>query len=229
MLNVDATNIDIIIGSLAGCVSSAGGFCTGASLMVEHQRLNSPALTFSASLPTFMATTASEVITRLQSAQGAELLRNLQDRTAALRHQLVQSDWVRCTSAPQNPVIMLVLKEEHVRARNLSRSQQETLLQECVDEVGNENPLIDERSKRTDLRSQALSSHNILITRLKTLPLMEGLSPRDSGKEWLPVPAIKVCATSALSQKDIGKAGVSIRHAIATVVKKRQKWRVAKG
>lgn len=228
MLNVDATNIDIIIGSLAGCVSSAGGFCTGASLMVEHQRLNSPALTFSASLPTFMATTASEVITRLQSAQGAELLRDLQDRTAALRHQLVQSDWVRCTSAPQNPVIMLVLKEEHVRARNLSRSQQETLLQECVDEVGNENPLIDERSKRTDLRSQALSSHNILITRLKTLPLMEGLSPRDSGKEWLPVPAIKVCATSALSQKDVGKAGVSIRHAIATVAK-RQKWRLARG
>jgi hypothetical protein len=116
-------------------VSSAGGFCTGASLMVEHQRLNRPAVTFSASLPTFLTTTASEVITRLQSAQGAELLKNLQDRTAALRHQLTQSDWVRCTSAPQNPVIMLVLKEEHVRERRLSRSQQETLLQECVDEV----------------------------------------------------------------------------------------------
>jgi hypothetical protein len=53
---------------------------------------------------------------------------------------------------------------------------------------------------------------------------MEGLSPRDSDKEWLPVPAIKVCATSALSQKDIGKAGASIRHAITTVMK-RQKWR----
>jgi serine palmitoyltransferase len=135
MLNIDATNIDIIVGSLAGCVSSAGGFCTGASLMVEHQRLNSPALTFSASLPTFMATTASEVITRLQSAQGAELLKNLQDRTAVLRHQFTQSDWVRCSSAPQNPVMILILKEEHVQARNLSRSQQETLLQECVDEV----------------------------------------------------------------------------------------------
>jgi serine palmitoyltransferase len=135
LLNIDATSIDIIIGSLAGCVSSAGGFCTGASLMVEHQRLNSPAVTFSASLPTFLTTTASEVITRLQSAQGAELLGSLQDRTAALRHQLAQSDWVRCTSAPQNPVIMLVLKEDHVLARSLSRSQQETLLQECVDEV----------------------------------------------------------------------------------------------
>jgi serine palmitoyltransferase len=103
--------------------------------MVEHQRLNSPALTFSASLPTFMATTASEVITRLQSVQGAELLDKLQDRAAALRHQLTQSDWVRCTSASQNPVIILVLKKEHVRARILSRSQQEALLQECVDEV----------------------------------------------------------------------------------------------
>ena len=147
MLNVDATNIDIIIGSLAGCVSSAGGFCTGASLMVEHQRLNSPALTFSASLPTFMATTASEVITRLQSAQGAELLRNMQDRTAALRQQLAQSDWVRCTNAPQNPVIMLVLKEEHVRARNLSRSQQETLLQECVDEVSHKSSPHEDHSR----------------------------------------------------------------------------------
>jgi serine palmitoyltransferase len=138
MLNIDATNIDIIVGSLAGCVSSAGGFCTGASLMVEHQRLNSPALTFSASLPTFMATTASEVITRLQSVQGAELLKNLQDRTHALRQQLVQSDWVRCTSAPESPVIMLTLKEEHVRERHLSRSQQEALLQVCVDEVSSE-------------------------------------------------------------------------------------------
>lgn len=135
MLNIDATNVDIIIGSLAGCVSSAGGFCAGASLMVEHQRLNSPAFTFSASLPTFLATTASEVITRLQSAQGAELLRSLQDRIDALRQQLIQSDWVRCTSAPQSPVIILTLKDEHVRARSLSRTQQETLLQECVDEV----------------------------------------------------------------------------------------------
>jgi serine palmitoyltransferase len=135
LLNIDATNIDIIVGSLGGCVSSAGGFCTGASLMVEHQRLNSPALTFSASLPTFMATTASEVITRLQSVQGAELLKHLQDRTEALCQQLIQSDWVRCSSAPQNPVMILVLKEEHVRARNLSRSQQETIPQDCVDEV----------------------------------------------------------------------------------------------
>jgi serine palmitoyltransferase len=85
----------------------------------------------------------------------------------------------------------------------------------------------DECGKRADHHLQALSSHSILITRLKSLPLMEGLSSRDSDKEWLPVPAIKVCATSALSQKDIAKAGASIRHAIMTVMK-RQKWRPVK-
>jgi serine palmitoyltransferase len=74
--------------------------------------------------------------------------------------------------------------------------------------------------KCADHHLQALSSHNILITRLKTMPLMDGLSSRDSSKEWLPIPAIKVCATSALSQKDISKAGVSIRHAITTVMKR---------
>jgi serine palmitoyltransferase len=87
--------------------------------------------------------------------------------------------------------------------------------------------LNNDHTEQTDHRLQALFSHNILVTRLKTLPLMEGLSPRDSGKEWSPVPAIKVCATSALSQKDIGKAGVSIRHAITTVMK-RQKRRPVK-
>lgn len=60
--NVDPTDVDIIVGSLAGCIASGGGFCTGRNIAIEHQRLNSPAVTFSASLPTFLATTASAVI-----------------------------------------------------------------------------------------------------------------------------------------------------------------------
>lgn len=103
--------------------------------MVEHQRLNSPAVTFSASLHTFMTAIASEVNARLQTGEGAGLLNNLEDRIGALRRQFLQSEWVRCTSAPQNPVIILTLKEEHVHERRLWRIEQETLLQECVDQV----------------------------------------------------------------------------------------------
>lgn len=132
---MDAANIDIIVGSLAGGVASGGGFCTGYKIMVEHQRLNSPALTFSASLPTFLATTASAVIDKLQSSDGAEELKTLKERIASLRTQLDRSDWVTCTSAPENPVLHMTLEDRHVNSRRLTRSEQESLLQECVDDV----------------------------------------------------------------------------------------------
>jgi hypothetical protein len=46
-----------------------------------------------------------------------------------------RSDWVRCTSSAEAPVMLLVLKSEHVQARNYSVLEQEMLLQDCVDEV----------------------------------------------------------------------------------------------
>ncbi|KAK4505059.1 hypothetical protein PRZ48_003022 [Zasmidium cellare] len=201
--NVDAANIDILVGSLAGCVASGGGFCTGYQIMVEHQRLNSPALTFSASLPTFLATTASAVIDRLQSSEGAKDMATLRERIDSLRTQLDRSDWVTCTSAPENPVLHLVLKDQHIKNRRLTRSEQEFLLQECVDEC--------------------LNNHSIIISRLKSMPLMDGLHPRDVEKEYQPQPTLKVCATAALSKKEIEKAGIAVRHAI-TAVMKRSKW-----
>ncbi|KAF2168015.1 hypothetical protein M409DRAFT_21462 [Zasmidium cellare ATCC 36951] len=164
--NVDAANIDIIVGSLAGGIASGGGFSTGYQIMVEHQRLNSPAVTFSASLPTFLTTTASAVIDRLQSSDGARDLKTLRERIDSLRVQLDRSDWVTCTSAPENPVLHLTLKDQPIRNRRLTRSEQEFLLQECVDEC--------------------LNNHSILITRLKNMPLMEGLHPRDVEKEFQP-------------------------------------------
>lgn len=55
---------------------------------------------------------------------------------------------------------------------------------------------------------------------------MEGLSARHAEKEWQPQPALKVCATTGLSKKEIEKAGTAIRHAI-TAVMKRGKWQRA--
>ena len=46
-----------------------------------------------------------------------------------------RSDWVVCTSAPENPVMLLVLKPEVIKARRLSVDDQERLLMECADEV----------------------------------------------------------------------------------------------
>ena len=132
--NVDPTQVDMIIGSLAGPLCAGGGFCAGAKDVVEHQRVSSTAYTFSAALPAMLAVTASESINLLQS--NPEILLQCRESIRLMRTQLdPRSDWVMCTSAPENPIMILVFKPEVVKARRLGVEDQERLLQECVDEV----------------------------------------------------------------------------------------------
>lgn len=132
--NVDATQVDMLIGSLAGPLCAGGGFCAGSNDVVEHQRISAAAYTFSAALPALLATTASETLNMLQTTP--ELLVQCRDNIKAMRAQLdPRSDWVQCTSALENPVMLLVLKPSVVNSRNLSIAEQERVLQECVDEV----------------------------------------------------------------------------------------------
>lgn len=124
----------MIIGSLAGPLCSGGGFCAGSMDIVEHQRISAAAYTFSAALPAMLATTASETLNMLQT--NPEFLATCRENIKAMRAQLdPRSDWVICTSAPENPVMLLVLKPEVVNSRRLSIEEQERVLQECVDEV----------------------------------------------------------------------------------------------
>lgn len=132
--NVDPENVDLLIGGLAGALASGGGFCAGSDEVVEHQRLSAASYTFSAALPALLATTASETVALLQ--EQPSIIQGLRENIVTMRAQLdPRSDWVRCTSAPEAPVMLLVLKDEHVQARNLSILDQELLLQDCVDEV----------------------------------------------------------------------------------------------
>ena len=132
--NVDPTQVDMIVGGLAGALSSGGGFCAGSEEIVEHQRLSAAAYTFSAALPALLATTASETVTMLQEQPA--IIQSLRENIRTMWPQLdPRSEWVRCTSAPDNPVMMLVLKEQIVQERQLSVLDQENVLQDCVDEV----------------------------------------------------------------------------------------------
>lgn len=131
---MDASQIDMIVGSLAGPLCAGGGFCCGTKDVVEHQRINAASYTFSAALPAMLAVTASETLNMLQS--NPELLYHLRENIKALRAQLdPRSDWVRCTSAPENPIMILSLKSEVIEARELTMEDQERILQECVEEV----------------------------------------------------------------------------------------------
>lgn len=132
--NVDPSQVDMIVGSLAGPLCAGGGFCAGTRDVVEHQRITSTAYTFSAALPAMLAMTASESLNVLQS--NPEILQQCRENIRLMRSQLhPRSEWVICTSAPENPVMILVLKPEVIKARRLTIEDQERLLQECVDEV----------------------------------------------------------------------------------------------
>jgi serine palmitoyltransferase len=132
--NVDAREIDMIIGNLSGPLCAAGGFCAATEEVVEHQRISSASYTYSAALPALLSTTASETIAMLQ--EQPEILTALRDNIKAMRAQLdPRSDWVKCTSNVDNPITILTLKPDVVASRGWSVKDQTQLLQDAVDEV----------------------------------------------------------------------------------------------
>lgn len=124
----------MITGSLSGPLCGAGGFCAGTQEVVGHQRISSASYTYSAALPALLATTSSETISLLR--ENPDILTALRENIKAIRAQLdPRSDWVKCTSGPESPVLLLVLKPEVVASKNLSLEDQYQLLQDVVDEV----------------------------------------------------------------------------------------------
>jgi hypothetical protein len=124
----------MIIGSLSGPLCAAGGFCAGNEEVVEHQRISSASYTYSAALPALLSTTASETISLLQ--QQPDILAGLRENVKAMRGQLdPRSDWVRCSSSGDNPIMLLVLKDEVIENKKLSIDDQNQIFREVVDEV----------------------------------------------------------------------------------------------
>jgi serine palmitoyltransferase len=207
----------MIIGSLAGPLCAAGGFCAGNEEVVEHQRISSASYTYSAALPALLSTTASETISMLQ--EQPDILSGTRENVKAMRAQLdPRSDWVRCSSFTDNPILLLVLKDEVIDGKRLSIDDQNQIFRDVVDEVclffflSFDFVII--------LIIDQCLANGVLITRLKSFPLGLGLNPRDAG--WQPTPALKVCVTSGLTKKETEKAGTIIRHAITKIVSKRK-------
>lgn len=81
-----------------------------------------------------LAVTASETMNIVQN--NPDVLNTTRENIRALRAQLdPRSDWVMCTSAPENPILLLVIKPSIVQSRRMSLDDQDRVLQECVDEV----------------------------------------------------------------------------------------------
>ena len=169
-----------------------------------------------------LATTASETVTMLQTTP--DIITQARENTKLMWAQLdPRSDWVTCTSAAENPMMMLVLKPEVVSSKKLSIQDQEHLLQDIVDEVNPPSssfstPIHEATADSTLTPSHQCLANSVLIARRKSIPI----STNSKEVDFVAQPALKVCVTSGLTRKEIERAGITIRHAVTKVVKQRK-------
>jgi serine palmitoyltransferase len=151
-------------------MSSAGGFCTGSTVMCEHQRINSTSFVFSAALPALLATAATETIDTF--IRYPEMFTALQENTRAIRAVLGSIESLEIISHSISPIVHLAIKyssagtlssaleSSHAKTKGSNASsilprdppsfdvvKEEALLQDVVDEALLQGVLIT-RAKR---------------------------------------------------------------------------------
>lgn len=169
------------MGSLAVGLCAGGGFCAGDANTIAHQRINSAAYVFSASLPPLLAVAANEGISHLagaMSTNGQLPLATLNDNVQIMRAALDKvSNLVYIPSSTISPLI-------HVHIRNihgLDFYDQEYVLQEIVDDCMN---------------------NGVLISRTKKVWKQEAVEGS---------PSLRMLISAALSRKDMEKAANVVR------------------
>ncbi|KAG0179001.1 serine palmitoyltransferase component, partial [Apophysomyces sp. BC1034] len=202
LFNVDAKEVDMLIGSMSTVFCASGGFCAGTTEIVDHQRLSGSAYCFSASIPAMLAVAASEAIKTLD--QQPNMLRELVERARSFRQTLTHKSLESLIELHSDdidspaPFFHIRAKESFLKSRTrdgetqVEREDEERLLQDVVDECANQG---------------------VLITRAKYVYEQERKCPRSS---------LKISVTIGLTKKENDKAAGVVKTAIAKVF---NKWR----
>lgn len=192
--NVDANNVEMLIGSLSHTICAGGGFCAGTPEVVEHQRISSSAYVFSAALPAMLSVTAAESIKIIES--NPDLIVDLREKTRLFRQQLERCEHINIISAFESPRLIFTLKREVVQAKQIE--DEERVLSDIVEEC---------------------MSNNIMITRMKKV---KDSSVTDYSKErrfgWEGPPTLLATVTVGHSKKDVEAGGSVIRKAVGKVL-----------
>nr|ODN90088.1 serine palmitoyltransferase [Cryptococcus depauperatus CBS 7841] len=192
--DIPASEIDILMASMASGLATGGGFCAGSKVVCVHQRINSSASVFSASLPALLATTASTGIDMLVSQPS--LMSSLQTNVQTFRQQLVKIE--ATAEGDQENKDALISIPSHVDSALIhifllkppaTLEEEERILQDIVDE--------------------ALNSHGLLVTRARRLRGQEVFEPE---------PSLKVTISGVWTKKEVEQAGKGLKAAILKVV-----------
>ncbi|RCI05965.1 serine palmitoyltransferase component [Rhizopus stolonifer] len=199
VFNIDAKEVDMIVGSLANAICSSGGFCSGSVEVIDHQRLSGSAYCFSASIPAMLAVSASEAFKIIE--QQPTLLKELAERASTFRQVLTHKSLEPFVYL-ESPDLQSLSPFFHVRIKDsflqqlplvkITRETEERLLQDVVDEC---------------------AAQGVLVTRAKYVYDQELNCPKAS---------IKIHATIGLNKKENEKAANVVKVAIIKIF---SKWR----
>ncbi|KAG6900904.1 hypothetical protein C0993_004341 [Termitomyces sp. T159_Od127] len=216
LYNVPAEKVDILVGSVAIGLCSAGGFCAGSQAVVDHQRINGTSFVFSASLPALLAVSASEGINILRSSPS--ILSTLQENVRAARAILDRVDCISIPSHPASPII-------HIHIRSSSSSLQPSTASFALSPKPS-NPasplprdattwdwdIESEERLLQDVVDEALAQ-GVMITRARRLRGQETVEAR---------PSVRLALTSALTKKETEKAVNVVKNALVKVLARRR-------
>ncbi|GAA5983506.1 hypothetical protein JCM10908_000312 [Rhodotorula pacifica] len=250
--DVPVTDVDVLTGSMATGLASAGGFCAGSMNVVTHQRINSPASVFSASLPPLLAVSASEAISLLSAPAGSPShpLTNLPTNVSALRAILDPIKTLEIPSAEMSPLIHLYIAQSVLDARARSAngadgsSPSRTGRARSHSNVSHPAPLVVAAAaasgpaglaQSTQLAAleqmqieQQREEQEELLQEIVDIAAENGVLLSTTKRNWSQEmiehrPSIRICVTSALTKKEIEKAGAVIKSAAQKVLGKTKK------
>ncbi|KAK9266006.1 hypothetical protein L1049_027100 [Liquidambar formosana] len=136
--------IDIITADMGHALATEGGFSTGNASVIGHQRLNSSAYLFSASLPPYLASAAITAIDFLE--ENPDLIMKLKENIAVLWEGLSVIPGLSIASNPHSPIVFLRLNNSTGTLKNDLR-----LLEVIADRVLKEDSVFVVASKRSYL------------------------------------------------------------------------------
>ena len=237
LTGIPASQIDLIIGSMANTLGSSGGFVAGSQAVEYHQRINSAAFVFSAALPALLAVASSTAIEFLQSTPSP--LTQLQDNIKTLRTGLDAIESISIPSHSPSPVIHLQVRSKY-DAHPLSTAADErrgssatavpasgalpgllappTTRDASLAAAQHDLPK-EEQQRLLQLIVEDALAQGIFLTRQKRLP---SINPKvlEIGPEARP--SIRIAVSSAFTKKEMERAAMVIRSSCQKILGSRR-------
>lgn len=213
---IQATQIELLLGSVSKGLNAGGGFCAGSRVVVDHQRINGSSFIFSASLPAMLAVAASEGINILRNTPS--ILSTLQENIHVMRAILERVDCITIPSHPASPIIHIHVRTPpatHMSPLSVPAASASAKPSNPASPAPRDAPTFDiaaEERLLQDIVDEALAQ-GVWITRARRLRSQEIVEPR---------PSIRIAVTAALSRKECERAAGVVKAAAVKVLTKRK-------